>query len=331
MLLEDADRAQRQQESSMFKRKLIQAVSGFVRGPFQAHLFEKFGFIGALPAVFGFIGLSAIANHFEAKDKLDELTNTYRDDLATMLGQPRGTITFHHLQRAAQNLPANNPIRMDYESIRSTARTRQWKSVFKNLTISAAVIGFAALSVVGITGSVAGMIAFTVIGAMSMTIDLVAENMFSKWEQKKTITGVTFVNQVTAELSKGPVTPAKLMEFSAQTNPRIKAAIHEAFRSDYATLNFQQKQEAIAMLGQGPFLSAIAQDLNEGRIRPSELPFLLSGLDSPSTPIRRYTLPPSPAAPTRAAEPLALAPSHHIHEAEPHGAVSTLTPARVLH
>lgn len=327
MLLEDINRRREQAEDISLKHKFIRSVLPFTEGAIQAFLFHTFGLIAALPAAAVFMGVWALGIQFSRNHSLDSVTNSYRDELAQMLGKSRSTITREDFARAAQTLPADNPIRRDYEAMQVNARAWQLQSVVRNLLLSAAVMGF-----VSVGGEIAlDMVGYGIIGGLATGISLMVEHTFGKLLQSKPITGASFVNQVTAELSKGPVTPAKLMEFSAQTNPRIKAAIHEAFRSDYATLNFQQKQEAIAMLGQGPFLSAIAQDLNEGRIRPSELPFLLSGLDSPSTPIRRYTPPPAPAAPTRAAEPLALAPSHHIHEAEPHGAVSTLTPARVLH
>jgi hypothetical protein len=327
MLLEDINRRREQAEDFSLKNKFIRSVLAFVEGPIQAFLFHSFGLIAALPAAAAFMGAYALGIRFVTNNRLDSVTNSYRDELAQILGKSRSTITREDFADVAQALPSDNPIRRDYEAIRVTARTTQLQSVVRNILISAAVIGF-----VSVGGPWAlEMVGYGIIGGGVLAIDMLVENTFGKFLQRRPTMGAGFVDHISAELSKGPVTPAKLMEFSAQTDPRIKAAIQEAFWSDYATLNFQQKQEAIAMLGQGPFLSAIARDLNEGRIRPSELPFLLSGQDSPSTPIRRYTLPPAPAAPTHAAEAVALTPSQHIHEAEPHGPVSTLSPARVLH
>jgi hypothetical protein len=327
MLLEDINRRRELAEDISLKHKLFATVLPFLEGTVQAFLFHSFGLIAALPAAAGFMGAWALGGQFSKNHKLDSATNSYRDELGLMLGKSRSAITREDFADVARALPADHPIRRDYEAIRVTARTWQLQSVVRNILISAAVMGF-----VSVGGAFAmEMVGFGIIGGIASGINLLVENTFGKFLQRRPTMGAGLVDHISAELSKGPITPAKLMEFSAQTNPRIKAAIQEAFWSDYATLNFQQKQEAIAMLGQGPFLSAIARDLNEGRIRPSELPFLLSGQDSPSTPIRRYTLPPAPAAPTHAAEAVALTPSQHIHEAEPHGPVSTLSPARVLH
>jgi len=178
------------------------------------------------------------------------------------------------------------------------------------------------------------MIGFTVIGAISLVIDTVTENTLGKWQKKQLPTSATFVSQIDGDMAKGPVTPSKLLEYSAATNPRIQGAIRQVFHADYATLSFKQKQQAITMLGQDTVLGNIANDLNNDRIRPSELPFLLSGMDSPSRKFAAYIKKVgNDAAEQKPAQPKPLndMPVAKINEIEQQGQIHEGQPARVLH
>lgn len=279
MLLEDAERAKAQTENYSLKQKVLQGVSSVVRGPVQAYAWQAFGAIAAGFAAIGFIGVSMIANRLNATAQLDAMTNTYRDELAILLNKDRNAVTMKDLKQAALSAPADSPIRGDFENILTTQKATQIKSLVKNLAISAAMIGFAAIG-----GSIVmNMMGFAVIGGIALAIDLVTENTLGKWQQKQSPSNASFVNQISAEMSRELVSPTRLMEYSAVKNPQLQKAIHQKFHADYATLSFKEKHEALTMFGQSPFLEAIARDLNDGRIRPSELPFLLSGTDSPST------------------------------------------------
>jgi len=93
MLLEDVNRVRSQSQSYTMKQKLLQSLSSFVRGPAQAYLYQTLGLLGAGAAAIGFAGVSLLTNKLNASAQRDALTNTYRDELAVMLGKDRKAIT----------------------------------------------------------------------------------------------------------------------------------------------------------------------------------------------------------------------------------------------
>jgi hypothetical protein len=330
MLLEDAERAKAQTITYSLKQKVLQGVANFVRGPAQAYAMQTFGSIAAGFSALGFIGISMALNRLNANAQLDSVTNIYRDELALILDKDRNAIMAEDFKQAALSAPANSPIRNDFEIIRTIQNATQIKSLVKNLAISAAVIGFAAVG----GGLVMNMMGFTVIGGLALAIDLVTENTLGRWQQKQTPTSASFVDRIQVDMTRGIVSPSRLMEYSAIKNPELQKIIHDKFNSDYSTLSFKQKQEAITMVGQKEFLEAIARDLNDGRIRPSELPFLLSGNDSPSTSYASYhsvTAPKAKPAAANVAPDVLHSPAMQVTASELKGSLTNMSRNVVLH
>lgn len=327
MLVEDVDRVREQSKSFSTKQQILQGVSQILRGPTQGYLFRTFGILGGVASTLGFIGVSIVANKLTANAERDKLTNTYRDELATILGKDRNAITGDDFKRVAENVGPDDPIRRDYEIFKASNHAIQFKSIVKNVVTSAVVVAFAAL-----TGPfVATTMGLTIITGLSMLTSMLTENTLDKWQQRQPANSAAFVDKVRDDMSRGLITPVKLMEYSARIDPHCKELIRSTFGEDYATMSMREKQQAMSLLGQEPFLSAIARDLNDGRIRVSELPFLLIGKDSPSTKVVPYTMAVAPTAQQAAPQAATRGPSPQITTAQSHGQVAGAEISRVLH
>jgi hypothetical protein len=286
MLLQDIQREKNDAKGFTFKQKLLQSVSGFVRGPAQSYLKVEYGFLGGGLSALGFLAVSATANYLGFSKEKHDLLNNYRDELALLLHKDREAVTFDDLKTyASQASPSVSPIADDYAIICRNERAMQLKSLLKNAAISVAVIGFAALA----PGLAVNMMGFAIVGAISLAIDVTAEDKFEKWTAVQRQTGSRFARGIQFEMSKGPISAERLFEYTAQARPAMVAPVKNNLHEDYATLSFEKKQMVMQKLGVAESMKQIAADLNHGKIRPSELPFLLVGMDSPSTPIRNYT------------------------------------------
>lgn len=329
MLLEDVDRLKAQRESFSLKQKLLQSVSGIVQGPAQAAAFlSPLGFMGSLATGAGFLALTSIGNMLHAGAEYDKLTNSYRDELARILKRDRNSITRDDLKQVALNLAPESPIRRDYEETKEQVAAGQKQSIIRSLGISAAVLGFAAIA-----GPLAmGMMGYAIIGGISLAVTLVTENTLGKWRENRTPTSAAFIDGLQNDMAKMRVGPTRLFEYCAVKNPRIKQTIRDMYHADYGSLSMMQKEAVIESLGQTQLLQTMADDVNAGRLRPSELPFLLSACDSPSTNAQAYS---AYAAQTpvrqQAAQAERSGPSSQISSAHTFGQLSDESPERVLH
>jgi hypothetical protein len=287
MLLQDIQREKNETKGFTFKQKLLQSVSGFVRGPAQSFLQANFGWLGGGLSALGFLAVSATANYLGFSREKHELLNNYRDELALLLRKDREAVTFEDLESyASKASPSVSPIADDYAIICRNERATQLKSLLKNALISTSVIAFAVFAPQSL---VIGMMGYAIVGAIALAIDVTAEDKFGKWTAEQRQTGSRFVRGIQSEMARGPISAERLFDYTAQARPAIVASVKNTLHEDYATLSFEKKQMVMQQLGVAESMKQIAADLNHGIIRPSELPFLLVGMDSPSTPIRKYT------------------------------------------
>lgn len=294
MLLQDIQREKSDEKEFTFKQKLLKSVSGFVRGPAQYFLKVHYGWLGGGLSALGFLTVSAITNYLGFSKEKHDLLNNYRDELALLLRKNREAVTFDDLKSYASHVsPSASPIADDYAIVCKNERATQLKSLIKNVAISAAVIGFAALA----PGFAVNMLGYAIVGAIALAIDVTAEDKFEKWTAVQRQTGSRFVRGIQFEMSKGPISAERLFEYTAQARPAMVATVRSGLHEEYATLSFEKKQMVMQRLGVSESMKKVAADLNHGKIRPSELPFLLVGMDSPSTPIRSYTANSVPFAP----------------------------------
>ena len=329
MLLEDADRVRAQSDDYALKQKLIQSTASLIQGPAQALFYQMFGPVGAGAAVLSFIGLAFMGNKLNTNAQHNLLTNSYRDELAKMLGKDRGEVTDADFDDVARNAPQDNPLRRDYEITNATAVAGQTKSLVKNLLIGVSIITFAALG----SGLALSPIGFGIMSAISFSIDMLAENTLGKWQASQPPVSAIYINKIQSEMSRGMVTPLRLMAYTAQIDPKISQTIRDTYNADYNTLSFKQKHEAITMLGQQKFLTTLANDLNNGTIRASELPFLLSGQNSPTTKLTHYhNIPEKPVFNDEASQIMQTTiPAAQISAAEPQGHVQETELTHTLH
>ncbi len=286
MLLQDIQRERHDAKEYTLKQKLLQSVMGFVRGPIQAYLQVNHGFLGSSLGAMGILAVSTLGNHFGFSAQRRNVVNVYRDEIAIALNKERESINEADMEQLAR-MPAyaNSPIARDVSSIKKNERAVHTKTLFKNLAISASVIPFAMLVAETIT---VGMIGYAIIGAMSSVIDILAENMLEKWQGAQQPTAASFIGHIRNEMTKGSVEPAKLFEYAVHARPEIAQAVRSHTNEEYSSLSFEKKNLVIEKLGFSHMVEAIARDLNHGTIRPSELPFLLVGMDSPSTSFSSY-------------------------------------------
>jgi hypothetical protein len=181
-------------------------------------------------------------------------------------------------------------------------------------------VGFAALTGPAFAISMMGYLS---IGAITLTLDIVGDTLLEKWQNAQHQPSIYFVRAIQAEMSRGPVQPTRLMEYSVAATPQLQSAIRKTFDEDYSSLSYQKKNQAIQMLGFTEPLKKITTDLNDGKIRASELPFLLAGKDSPSTNFSIYTEPKKISVEQSAKT--AKQPNQPMHENVPAAVVNSAT------
>ncbi len=305
MLLQDIQREKSDAKQFGAKQKLLQAVISSLRGPMQAYLKVTFGLFAGLAGAVVSTAFSAAGNYIGFNAQRRAAVNAYRDELALLVGKDRDTITEDDMRQFVAKNP-QNPIATDLALINYNQAAIQKKSLTKNLLISAAVLPFAALFPVFAT-TIAG---FAVITAIGTALDLVTEDMLERWQVAQRPLGSAFARQIHNELSRSKVLPTRLMEYVVQTNPQIADVIRKNTGEEFNSISLEKKETVMQKLDMLALLQKIADDLNHGKIRPSELPFLLAGLDSPSTPIRNYigkSTAPNPA-PDHLIAPASVAP-----------------------
>ena len=318
MLLQDIQREKNDSKDHKVKQDLLQSVSGFVRGPAQVYFKAKFGLVGGTLSAVGFIAISAIANHIGFTAQRRNLLNTYRDELALVLHKDRDALNERDLLNyVAQPDNAKSPIVADFDILKKNERATQTKSLIKNILISASVFMFAAVSafaaapasaaaVAALGAAEAGfalsMMGYVVIGAITKAIDILSENVLEKWQSTQPVTGFGFTRKIQGEMARERVGPEKLFEYAIHVHPQWSAAIRNNLNEDYATLSYEKKLAVIEKLGVANEINRIAEDLNHGKIRPSELPFLLAGMDSASTQFASYRKPAEAVTPITGAQ-----------------------------
>lgn len=322
MLLQDIQREKSDAKEFGIKQKLLQSVSSFVRGPAQAYLQNTLGIVGGALSAFGFIAVSAVANHIGFSIQRRKLLNDYRDELAILKGKDRNLIDETDLEQYLLHAGASqSPIAIDAAIINRNERATQSKSLLKNIAISLSVLTFAALAPQSL---VVSMMGYVIIGAMTTGIDIVAEHMLEKWQGAQRPTGSAFIRYIANEMAKEPMTPAKLFEHVVYARPEVGKAVRQKLGEEYAGLSYEKKRAIIEQLGFAAPLQHLAEDLNHGKIRPSELPFLLAGMDSPSTALVGYMPSSSAVSVTTGYEKSAIishAPNNQVHEAASRGAI----------
>lgn len=287
MRISDITRSKSIAENLAFTNKLIGAVSGLVRGPIQAAALVASGggLIPAFASVAGFIGLSYTANRLGFSAQRDELVNSYRDELAIFFNKDREQVDYSDLLSAAKtDSPLGAIITRDRSIISKNESGIQTKSFLKNLAISAGVLSFA--FVVGPAAT--GMIGYAIIGAISLAISEVGEKMSGSWQKRQPPTAASLFSNIERAMLHNRISPEQVLNVGVQLNPALANSIIQKFGSSYELLPLSKKTEAVTFVESVIDVKKLCDDLNQTKIRSSELPLLLLGQDSVSTKVDAY-------------------------------------------
>lgn len=287
MQMSDIERSKKIAERQRFSQQLIGNAANFVRGSAQASAFATFGFLPALGVASGFVALSYLMNRVGFSAQKENTVNAYRDELSLYFGKNRDAVSYEDYTMAASRSDGfGEMLRRDSAIISSNERVIQIKSFLKNVTICAAVIGFTAMAGASVATGVMG---YSIITAMALAISEVGEKVMSGWQKRQSTTGAAISQSVQNTILQGKIIPEKLLEFAVSANPSLSSAIEKTYHQSYYAMPMVKRAEVVSALADKLDFSKLAADVNEGKVRPSEVPWLLLGKNSLSTSASSYS------------------------------------------
>lgn len=291
MQMSDIERSRRIAERQRFSQQLIGNASNLVRGSAQASAFAAFGLLPALGVASGFIALSYIMNRIGFSAQKESTVNAYRDELALYWGKNREAVSYDDYTMATSRADGfGEMLRRDSAIINSNERVIQIKSFLKNTVICAAVIGFTAIAGPSVATGVMG---YSIITAMALAISEIGEKVMSGWQKRQPTTGAAISQTVQNTILQGKLAPEKLLEFAVGINPSLSNAIEKTYHQSYFAMPMVRRAEVVSALADKLDFSKLAADVNDGKVRPSEIPWLLLGKNSLSSSVLSYSRAPA--------------------------------------
>lgn len=243
-------------------------------------------------SIVGLVGLglaAAVSASFTQMDyihKKNNLTDFYRGDLAAKLGKEPGKVTVQDLEAEAEN---NRTLK---EELNRARRQRNFgvplAAVATLASFALVMVALPALVAAAGLPALAGIGGFLVKAVVSVAGYYAVKTPLQSWGDKKFGLSDETPNDRIAELHRAhgrgeAVTPQQVLGVFAKANASIDALVVERTGKPYDQLNAPEQQQAVQALSDTLPLGEIAQGLNTGRIRATQLAFAAEG-EFPATP-----------------------------------------------
>lgn len=234
----------------------------------------------------GVIGATALAHYSMENHKQKLLLDTYRTELGAMLGkEARGTTVDDLLANAGKSkalVAALNYFR----------DTRNFYIACQAVTMGLVIGGLALVNSTGMpTAALAGGAAL-VYNEIFNTVSTIG-SVFTTKNLSGTITKE--VRAIADQISLGGrISSTRVFSVFVQADAELAEAIHAKYNNEYEQLSIAQKREVVAQCDGKYHIYAVTDDINAGRILPTELAFLAygekSGVPRKGTALRPHEL-----------------------------------------
>lgn len=228
----------------------------------------------------------------------DQMVDMYRDGIAQQLGIDPKSVTRAHLREAAKH---NDVI----DQALQRQRSMSWISFGTSALAAAATVGLIALGVPDEikelfgTGSVGKVLGFASFGIVSTISSLIVHDGLQAVIGHKTGVSKAAAHDRIVEMERGlsrgwGISKEQVYGVLVAGNPSLQQSIAQEFGKAYSNMRASEQAQVLNKIGVADDMLAIASEINAGRMRPSNLAFMMNeAMPRPNKP-RAYIDAPTP-------------------------------------
>lgn len=210
----------------------------------------------------------------------DQMVNMYRDGIAQQLGIDPQQVSRAQLHEAAKT---NDVI----EQALQRQRHMSWISFGTRALAAATTVGLIALGVPGIigaaigAGAASGLLSFVGFAVVSTMSSLIVHDGLQALIGHKTGVSKAAAHDRIVEMERGlsrgwGISKEQVYGTLVAGNPSLQATIAQEFGKPYASMRANEQGKVLEKIGVADDMLAIANEINAGRMRPSNLAFMMN-------------------------------------------------------